>query len=211
MLRAVVLVVVLVLTVVLTGGCGGRTNSSVPYGPADAAANVLTLGPTGDTMLNAGSPATNYGAQPTMACGNYPKGIQRRDLIGFDLKKIPVTATVNKASLYLYVEAVNQGTDRYRIHRVTKPWQEMTATWGSHGAAYSATISSVRTIDPSMVGTVVRYDVTGLVKSWVETPSRNFGCLVRASEGTAHIGVVFGTRQNGLAGHRPRLVVDYTP
>jgi hypothetical protein len=162
-------------------------------------------------MLNQASPATNYGIDPTMDCGNYPDGGRRRDLIRFNTSKIPKNATVTKAYLYLYVEAVNQGTDRYRIHRVTRSWNEATATWTTHGTAFSATISAVRSINSGMVGTVVRFDVTSLVAGWVEAPTRNFGLMVRASELAAHIGAVFGTRQNPIRGHRPRLWVEWTP
>jgi hypothetical protein len=213
MVRLTGVCVLLVLLVTLLG-CGGTNHErdcrECEETAGDGAATILTVRPAGDTWLNAASALTNYGADARLHAGNYPRAA-RRTLMQFSLAKIPTTATVNKAYLYVYILAVNQGTDRYRVHRATKSWTEATANWANNAAFYSATISAVRTIDPSMVSTLVRFDVTTLAQSWVQAPTRNFGCLIRGSEGSAKIGIVMGSRENPLAGARPRLVVDYTP
>ncbi len=219
---------VIVAFVILMAGCGSGPPSVGDFeadadlaldavtdvdldmdGADDVIGTILTRRPRADTFIHEGYPTTNFGRKHVIRCGNYPDGYARRGLLKFDVREIPPTATVNKAFLYLYVMRVQQGPDRYRIHRVTGPWKELAVTW-SASPPHSAGMSAVRTLDPSMVGTYVRWRITSLAQDWVSTPSRNFGCLVRGSEGASQRGAVFGSRQNPTASKRPKLKVDFT-
>lgn len=99
-------------------------------------------------------------------------------MLRFDLTKIPKTATINKAQLRVYVLQVNQGTDLYRIHRVTLPRDEMGATWATHNAAFAAGVLSSRTIGAAEVNTTVNFPLVDLVQTWVKDPARNYGLMI---------------------------------
>ncbi|NPV46574.1 MAG: DNRLRE domain-containing protein [Armatimonadetes bacterium] len=219
MVRWAVIGIVLVSVGLLTG-CGGNDigggQQQLVLEPMDdetgmGALALLNLLPAADTFINQGAPGVNYGGSGALHCGNYPRGTCLRPMLRFDLTKIPKTATINKAQLRLYVLQVNQGTDVYKIHRVTQPWDEMGATWATHNAAYAAGVLSSRTIGPAQVNTTVNFPLVGLVQTWVKDPARNYGLMIKGTEGAARIGVVFASRQNLVALRRPRLYVDYTP
>ena len=210
-------------------GCGGDTSS---LGPSDIALEetfeplpgdiapgapsldgpftITTFRPPEDTYINQGAPATNYGADSRLRTGNYPAGNAKRSLMRFNLTQIPTTATVNNARLRLYVIQAYQGTDRVRVHRVTSAWTELGTTWAT-APMFAAGAVDTESISPTMVGTWIEWTVTGLVQSWVDTPGRNFGCLLRGIEGTAMVGDAFASGENPTTAHRPRLVVTYAP
>jgi hypothetical protein len=219
MVRSAVVGCVLVV-VALLAGCGGddvvgeqqqMVLEPMEEGPGLEPLAALSLLPVADTFINQAGPGVNYGGSTALHCGNYPSGARLRAMLQFDLTKIPKTATINKAQLKLYVLKVNQGTDLYKIHRVTLPWNEMAATWVTHNAAFAAGILSARNIAPADVNTTVNFAVVGLVQTWVKDPAKNRGLMIKGTEGAARLGVVFASRQNLVAARRPRLVVDYTP
>ena len=224
MFRTAGVLAVLFALASLIAGCGGAPEGS-PVGaegmvvdvpaeeaPADAAALVLNRVPAADTALNQAAPAANFGLQPTMGCGRMVAGAARRILLRFNLVAIPTSATVNNATLRLYVsDTAGQEVDRFSVHRVTANWTEMTATWNNMAANHSPVAVSIRTIAPSAAGTVVSWNVTGLAQNWITTPSRNLGCLVRGTEGSQELLLYISSRQNAVIAQRPRLIVDYTP
>jgi TGF-beta propeptide len=213
MLRVAGVLAVLLLVMGLLGGCGEATRTVAPGDtPGDVGAAVVTLRPVADTELRQGDPASNFGLDQIMALGRGAPGQAHRDILRFSLRGIPATAVVNNAVLRLYVsDTTGQEVDRFSVHRVTANWTEATATWNNMAANYSPTMLAIRSVGPGAVGTWVTWNITGLVQSWVKTPTRNFGCLVRGTEGSQQLVLYVSSRQHALAGQRPRLIIDYTP
>jgi len=217
MLRVLGLCTSLALLTGLIVGCGGVqqqlswTPTDPAAAPADSPAAAVTLVPVADTILYEGAPRANYGTAIRLYCGNYPDGQKRRALMRFDLSAIPTSATVTRATLRIYLYAVYQGTDRYRVHRVTKAWQERGATWSNMNAAYDPTASATRAIRVGMQGQYAQFNITTLVQRWLTTPSTNYGLLTRGTEGAAHLGIVVGSREYLTPSWRPKLTVVYTP
>jgi hypothetical protein len=211
----------LVLLVALLGGCGSTTGvpgtDGEPPGevPSDTTTAVIQPAPVADAYLNRADPDSNYGTGTTVWCGWQGMPVAMRAILRFDLTRIPTTATVSKATLRLHVnDTWGQDTDRFSVHRVTNAWTETGATWTGMSANYNPTVIAARSLGPSAAGTYVRWDITKLVRSWVETPGRNFGCVVRGTEGVdgnRSVLLYFSSRETALAAQRPRLIVDYTP
>ena len=136
-------------------------------------------------------------------------GIER-DLIGFDTSSIPAGAQVTTATLMLKAYAYQGSVNSDMVvstYAVTAPWSETSVTWQSHGSAFSTVNSS------SVVGeyvTYISFDVTNLVKWWVNGTLPNYGVMLRGGiESGVTRGKIFYTR-NAAVGDRPILSVNYT-
>jgi hypothetical protein len=132
----------------------------VPFG------NFLGAAKTDPFALTPGGPLREHGT---------------RTLIGFDLGMLSLApAMVASATLNLYAlpalrafESPNEmnpvTTD---LRRVTQAWGETTATWDT---APSVDSMSFATVVQNGVNQWVRFDVTGLVRDWLQQPASNFG------------------------------------
>ena len=191
-------------------GCSG-VRGSTGSEAGGLAPTVATLTSVADTSIYSAAPAGNYGTLIRLYCGNYPDGKIRRALIRFDLSRIPATATVNRATLSLYLDAVYKGSDNYRVHRATQAWGELKATWANANGIASPSASATKTISPSMQGQPVTFTVTSLAQDWVKTPKGNYGLVLRGSEGATRRGLVCYSREQLTPRFRPQLTVTYTP
>lgn len=86
---------------------------------------------------------------------------------------LPAGATLNSATLYIYVNQSNG--QQIDIHRVTADWDEATVTWNNFGGAYDATVINSFTADAVGWETA---DLTGLVQDWMDGTYMNFGILI---------------------------------
>ena len=86
---------------------------------------------------------------------------------------LPAGATLQSATLYIYVYAANNQT--VNIHRITAPWDETTVTWNSFGGAFDATVVNSFFNDATGLTSV---DVTSLVQAWLDGTYPNYGLLL---------------------------------
>ena len=49
------------------------------------------------------------------------------------------------------------------------------------------------------------------VQSWLDDPASNHGWMLKGNEGRNQTAKRFGSRENGTAGNRPQLTVEFTP
>jgi len=217
------LAVLLLLGFVAGCGSGGSTGSSIDEQamltlepePAEGVISTLSLVPStvtlhsvADTFINQAARDTNYGGQSNMAAGNYWGGSRRFSMVRFDLSAVPVNATVSGAVLKLYMFRDYQSPGTYTVYRIRTPWSEAGAIWATHSKAYRQVPPAGSTvIQPTMLDSYVDFDVRDLARSWVATPGRNYGCLVRPIEGNELVGVQFATRE--YVGRDPLLVLTY--
>jgi hypothetical protein len=178
-------------------------------------ASVLTTGVNtfyamADTQALQGYPTMNYGINSTMragynVCSGEMQGVDR-SLVRFDLSHVPPGTTINSARLYLYF-CWSCGYSGQSLpitpYQVVGNWQEEGVTWntqpyfgGSYGSVY---------ILHGAWGWY-SFDVTGLVRSWVNGTS-NYGIMLRGPE-TATGWRGFYTKGAGRYIYGPRLVVD---
>lgn len=111
-----------------------------------------------------------------------------RSLIKFDLSSLMMMASkVQSATLNLFslnaLRAFENPTPDLPVttdlRRVTEDWDEQTVTWDSRpDVAADPAASVVQT----GVGTWVTFDVTDLVKLWLDDPSSNFGVQISQRE-----------------------------
>ena len=131
--------------------------------------------------------------------------------VRFDVSSIPAGSTVTNADLRLCFSS-NPGGAQGRIHelrRLTSDWTETGVTWNNEPSV-SATVTDTITV-PSGAQCVF-FAVTADVQAWVDG-APNYGWRVNDQDEVTPGGSVtaYATREYGVAGQRPQLVVPYTP
>jgi hypothetical protein len=168
---------------------------------------------TADAEVLQGYPTSNYGASSDMRVGydDYlnPDGQIVRGLVRFDLSSLPTGATIDSATLRVYLVASWDYPDYTRTctaYRIPSDWSESTVTWDnapSPAEAYGST-----GVTHGVWGWY-SFDVTDLVRAWYNGTYTNRGIMLRGPEysGTDSSWKAFSTKEGS---YQPQLVVDYT-
>ena len=146
-----------------------------------------TLFAVEDAMVTQGYPTMNVGDTIDMWAGydDYldPDGEIVRSLIKFDLSDIPSGTSINSASLNvrLYGSWDYPGKSRtITTYRIGSAWSESSVTWNispSIGEAYGSA-----SVAHDNVGGWYSFDVTNLVRGWVNGSYSNYGVMLRGPE-----------------------------
>lgn len=135
-----------------------------------------------DTMVCSGRPDTNYRSLSYVRAGYYSSYQVMRGLVQFDLSGIPSGTPIGQAKLWLYVHSSydSPGTSRTIVtYRVASSWMEESVTWNTqpgYGGQYGFT--SV----PHAAFGWYSFDVTGLVRGWVNGSYTNYGVWILGNE-----------------------------
>ncbi|MGB7865270.1 MAG: DNRLRE domain-containing protein, partial [Candidatus Sulfotelmatobacter sp.] len=127
--------------------------------------------PSGDTYVSSSTPKTNYGFSPILV-------VQpgTTTFIQFNLSSLPAGASVNKATLRVYVDGVITGGS-FDVFPVNGAWSENALTYDtpppSLGA--SATGNNPIAITTSSFNQFFLINITSLVQSWVNGTTPNNG------------------------------------
>jgi len=202
-----------------------------------AHATVATITPSNaDTTIDY-IVSNNYGAATTIGVySDVSSPFIRRFLVKFDLSSIPPGSTINTASIQLFITSHQGGFGwdvgrTYTANRVTTSWVEGTlngvpppppganwntvdgtTNWGTAGGDFTSAGAASQTVHPylpwpdSMI-----WDVTAIVKAWIEGGQPNYGFLIKDNaEDGAGTGTNFASREWTDPSLRPILTVDYT-
>jgi hypothetical protein len=184
----------------LAGG-GVPVCVTIQRGMAGAVSDAfLADGGTGDD-----GPDRNYGDSLQLLAGAV-KGTTRQSLLRFDLAPVPAGVVVTAATVTLVQAAGNPAPVTVRVHDVLAPWAEGIVTWNGFGGGFDP---AVVTSFPSRTSPgAVSFDVTGLVKSWLNGSLANDGVLL---ERTGPSSTSFYSSEYATVASRPRLAVCYLP
>jgi Collagen triple helix repeat (20 copies) len=157
-------------------------------------------------MIVSGHPAQNFGASSILAVQN---GVT--SLIQFNLSGVPANVSLQKASVRLYVDAV-ETPGAFDAFPVTAPWAENQVNFlNAPALGASATggkpVSVVRTSQNNFV----LVDITALAQEWLngETPNNGIALALSGSAGSFS----FDSKESLLTSHEPELelVLNTTP
>jgi len=176
---------------------------SLPSGPAGEAA-TLTLYATSDTYVNAGRPNINFGAADNLLLGRVDDK-DRRILIRFDLSAIPAGSAVTSARLYLYQTDSDAPSGVHNVwpHVLRSSWNERGVTWDNQPASKS--LNDPPTDVEASTGWT-RWDVTNIVRYWVDSGYPNYGLILKGDGATAG-SYQYDSREGS---NQPYLRVVYT-
>lgn len=173
---------------------------------------TVTLYSIGDACILEGYPTANTGNTVDMWVGydDYlePDGKIVRSLVRFDLSSIPSGASITSATLRLYL--VNSWdypgkTRTITTYRIASSWSESSVTWNNK-PSYAESYGSAGVTHGADVW--YSFDVTNLVRGWVNGTWPNYGIMLRGPEwsGTDSSWKAFGTKESS---YRPQLVITY--
>ena len=155
--------------------------------------------PSADTFVSSAFPKRNYGRWISLVVAQ-----GTTSYVQFNLAGIPAGATVSKATLRLYVDAVAaKGT--FDVYELNGAWNENTLTYGTPPPALGASATGGR---PIVVGAAslnqfLLIDITQLVQNWVNGAAPNNG-LALALTSTAG-SFSFDSKESLLTANGPEL------
>ena len=168
-------------------------------------------------------------------------GLIRRGLIAFDVAaSVPAGSTITKVELTMNVTRAHGSTATIRLHPALANWGEGASAagsssggagdtalpgdatwlhtfgysqfWANAGGDYNPVSSATKGISgegqytwastPSMVANA---------QSWLNTPTTNFGWLMRAATEVSGTAKRFATSEHLTAAWQPKLLIEYTP
>jgi hypothetical protein len=186
-----------------------RVIPSLPLKPFEGASVTISLDPTADTFVTQQYPAANYCKQNDMRIGGRWADVvtyYQRALLTFDLASIPQGATIQSASLQLYLSAYSlTGTYNIGAYRIAQEWADCGVTWNNQpnlDDLYSTTAVGAN------LGARYDWDVTQLVQQWYAGTYPNYGIMLQAiAENTIHERMFFSKEAGQLT---PKLVITYS-
>lgn len=149
-------------------------------------------------------------------------GARCRSLVRFDLSTIPTNAVVQSATVtFTIIKSVWSMDDLHRLHGLTAPWNEATASWTSSGLApwNGGTFDSEADATTTFPGPVTlpvsatfasTPELVARVQSWISNAAGNHGWMLRNDdEDTQEIARRIATREFTNSTVRPQLTVTY--
>ena len=188
-------------------GCSGWSNvESVGVRPS-------RLYATADATVIEGTASENFGSTVDMWVGyDHCKGGKRaRSLVQFDVSAIAPGTQIAQATLSLYLVHscdIGERTHKVKVYRTSDQWTESSVTWNDQpGRADSYASVSI----PSRTWGRYSFDVTDLVRGWVNGNFPNYGLMVRGPESSgddsARLG--FYTREVIGTTYDPYIQITY--
>lgn len=197
-------------------------------------AATVTIAPIKDNTIFSESNNSNGGGD--LYVGRTKAGGVRRALVQFDiLGNVPAGASIDSISVSFVQTQINGGaTGNFELHRLNQAWGEGTAAgagqgatagagdatwssaangstlWATAGGDFAAT-SGTTTFSTPLTAYVFASSA-GLVadvQNWLDTPSSNFGWLLRAADEVNNTARELGSRSSST--QAPSLVINFTP
>src|SRR3990172_4420089 len=171
---------------------------------AVASASAQTANVASDSFVNLNQPASTVGgAATTLFVRNTGAGGVRRTFLRFDLGSVPTGVPVAKATLRLYVGAVdNPGSVDLRL--VQAAWSE--ATLNSNNAPSLGPTLATLTIPSSAAGNYANLDVTSIVANYLAGATSNL-CISLVPGAAGSVRVDFNSKENAGTSHAPEIEV----
>lgn len=172
--------------------------------------SICTLQAVADAAIDQAKGNRNFGSASSLIV-RAATGKAARSLVRFDLAgcAIPPGATVQVATLKLFMWAAPGRSRTDQAFRVTTDWSEGSVTFVTQPGVASSATSSTSTGTTSNV--TLAWDVTPDVQAFVNGAETNFGWRVNdQSEGGRRLEQRFRSREFSNSAQRPSLVVNFT-
>src|SRR3954453_5826348 len=140
---------------------------------------VAQAPPSADTFASSATPVLNYGAFPTLAVS---PGIN--SYVQFNLSGVPSNATVTKATLRLYVDAVVK-PGSFDVYQLNNTWSEKALTYSTAPPlGPSATSGHPVGVTAASTSQFLLVDITNLAQGWVNGSIPNNGITLSLTAGS---------------------------
>ena len=221
MKKAVTELVVLILMVCMSSFAHAEIIDL--YAVADAEITGTSAGSYANTnnwggLLNLAGNVNKTGG-PTSA--QFPNYGDSRGLFKFDLSAIPAGATINSATVSIYVNfnafsPVSSRLTSVSLYQVTADWTETGVTYDTKPAWGAVSVTSMSI--PAGTGSggnipfngYINGNITSLVQGWLNGTATNFGLATSDTYTSAGL-LRISARETSGTSQDPRLRVTYTP
>lgn len=169
--------------------------------------SALSMSARADTVV-VSDDATVRPSKPWGRDGDGPSLVVRangdlhRALVRFDLRVLPPDVTVARATLRLFVGAV-QSAGRVDVRALVGPWSEASVSAATQPPAAGWSVGRI-TVGDASSGAFVSLDVTDLVQDWVDGALANHGVALLPLDG---VRVAFDAKENADTSQAPELEV----
>src|SRR5437879_69720 len=158
--------------------------------------------PSADTFVSSSTPKLNYGPSITLIVGQ-----GTTTFVQFNLSGIPSSASISKASLRLYVDAVAKNGS-FDVYQLNSSWNENTLTYNTPPPVLgaSATGGHPIPITTAAFNQFLLIDITALAQGWVNGTIPNNGVGLALTSGSTG-SFSFDSKESLLTGNGPELEV----
>lgn len=156
--------------------------------------------PSGDTFSASSTPRVNYGSYPLLAVQQGSNAY-----IQFNLSSLPANASIGKATLRLYVDAVARNGN-FDVFEINSAWNESSLTYNNAPPlGSSATNGHSTTVSASSFNQFILIDITPLVQQWVSGSLPNNGVALALTSSNGSFS--FDSKESNFTSHQPELEI----
>jgi hypothetical protein len=169
-----------------------------------SAAFAQSAPPSADTYSNSmkGDTGVNYGSSSLLVVQTHGNN----SYLQFNLSTVPAGATINKATLRLFVDAlVTPGS--FDVYQLNTSWSESTLTF-SNAPPLGVSATGVHPVAVSKVNQFVVVDITSLVQGWQSGAIPNNGIALAMTTSTGSFS--FDSKESVFTSHQPELEIVLT-
>lgn len=190
------------------------TATPTPTSTPTPTPTTATLTANADAWVDQNDPSENGGSDTELKVRSTTSGSPDRNhraFVQFSLASIPSGATIQSASLRLYLFDAPGASRTYEAHRVTASWTEATITWSNQPGVTATASDSIATGTSDNV--TLSWNVATDVQAFVSGSQTNSGWRLKdqTESGSSDREGDFRSKEHGTSSQRPQLVVTYTP
>jgi len=156
-----------------------------------------------DTWFSESNNGKNGGKSKSLVTKG-ANGDRIRTVLGFDIASLPAGASVTTATVSLWV--IDPDPSAVTVRLMTSSWTEDGATWQNTTNSFSSTVEASFT--PNIEKTFRTFDITSLVRKWLDGTHPNHGIMLVASSTGGE--ATFASREAQTASTRPCMSVTYS-
>lgn len=132
---------------------------------------------------------------------------QNRALFKFSNLGLPQGATINNARLTIYVNETEEAiTVPITLGRLLSIWHEDTLTWNTQPSSSVVSVLNIYSSSTNMV-----FDVTDLVRKWLNSTYTNYGLVLYSDlRGDQEYSIVFSAAYTPVDARKPKIDIDYS-
>src|SRR5450432_1079141 len=160
--------------------------------------------PSADTFVSSSTPKTNYGSSIALLVGSGTTSYVR-----FNLAGIPAGASISKATLRLYVDAVGK-PGKFDVYQLNSGWSESTLTYNTPPPplGLSVTNGTGVSITTANWNQFLLIDITARAQGWVNGTIPNNGVALALTSGS-NGSFSFDSKESFLTGNGPELEIAF--
>jgi hypothetical protein len=161
--------------------------------------------PSADTFVSSSTAKTNYGSAIALVVGQ-----GTTSYVQFNVAGIPAGATISKATLRLYVDAVAKA-GKFDVYQLNSSWAENTLTYNTPPPPLGLSVTSGPgvSITAASLNQFLLIDITALARGWVNGTIPNNGVALALTTGSSG-SFSFDSKESLLTGNGPELEIAFT-